>query len=145
MLRLPVNIHQKAAQAAQQAQVHGAPVHPRNAAAIGAQFAPQNNLVGVIEQIFCFQQGGNIVPARFWQPEDRLYTGAFGAAANLRRISASANHRLNRIQNNGFARTGLTREGNQPGAKTELQMLDDGKILDSQFGQHGVFRLAFAR
>ena len=57
--------------------------------------------------------------------------------ADDRGIRAAADHHLDRIEDDGFARAGLAGEDDQPGSQLEIELVDDRKILDVQFSQHG--------
>ncbi len=64
-------------------------------------------------------------------PNSAVQTGPDGGG-----IGTPAHQSNNSIQDDGFACAGFTGESNQAGTGAQFQMVDDGEILDTQFGKH---------
>ena len=134
VLALAVDIHQEGAQLAQQAQADSAAVNPPHAATLAAHLAPQGQQVWIIRQLFTLQDGLDLTATLSGDAEEALQHGPFSAGAHCRGIHLATHQRIQCIQDDGLACPGFAGEGRQPGRKVQLQVLDDGKVLNAQFG-----------
>ena len=139
VLGLPVDIDEQRAQLAHQRQAYRPPVHPPGGAPLQADLAAEGERAGIILQLLaledlehgCGKGGGEL--------EGGFDAGAGGAAADAGGIRLAADDRLDGIQDDRFARAGLAGEDVQAGVEPQLELLDDGEVLDPQALQHGLF------
>jgi len=138
MFRLAVYIHQAFTEFLEQRQADGTTIHTRHAASLAADLARQGDVIRIIQQ--------------FLPLEDFVRSGAFGAGhlegalhacqvcigTNGGGIGATAEQHIHRVHNDGFARAGLAGQDDQPWSKVQVKLVNNGKVMDVQFGQHGL-------
>jgi len=119
MLGLPVDIRQQRAKLGLQRERDAAPVHPRHAAPTGADFARERERAVLFPQVFRLQQrpdargGGSVQRERGF--DDSFVT----VPPDVVHVHAAAQHSVQRVQDNGFARAGFTGQYHQPVRKGE--------------------------
>ena len=74
--------------------------------------------------------------AKFFNIKQGLNRAAFFAAANERAVGAFAQHQIERAQNDGFARTGFTRDDVATRLEFQRQVAYQSQIFDAQRRQH---------
>ena len=123
-------------QFAQQRHAHRLVVDERFAAAVGFQLAFENQrLAGLNLYSGILDQHGNT----FRQPrefETGSNTCAVFAGAHQRTVGAVAQNQTKRVEQDRFARAGLTGKHAQPGGKTKVERLDQHDVADGESGQH---------
>ena len=97
MLRLSVHIHQPLAHLSQQTQGNCASVKTADVAPFAPDFPPKDQVVGVVEERFLFQDAGHLIPNDSLQLEGTLNDGYLGSRANERAVSASAQQHLDGV------------------------------------------------
>ncbi len=85
-----------------------------------------------------FEQAARRRPARrVGQREDRFDDGLFGVGAHEVAPRACSQREGQSVEDDGLARSRLSREDVQAGAEGDLQIVDDGEVRYSQQTQHG--------
>src|SRR5712692_6010188 len=69
--------------------------------------------------------------------EHRLDRGPVGAGTEPLRTRASAEHGIDRVNQDGLAGAGLTGEDIETRSELQLDLLEEGKVADAKLRQHG--------
>jgi hypothetical protein len=140
VLSLPVNIHQRAGDCGEHLQAHAAPVDAADVAPVHPHLAAQHDPVGRVRVVkpLLLEQMAHLAGAFGVgrQGEGRLDFGQFGAGAHPFARGAIAQQQTHGVDDDRLARAGLAGENVQPRAKTQLELVDNGKVADAQFGKH---------
>lgn len=72
------------------------------------------------------------------QIEGGLYPALLGPGAYLLRLTPCPQGQPQRVDDDRFAGTGFAREDIEPRAELNVQLVDQGKVRDAQFAEHGV-------
>ena len=128
MLALPVDVHQKRSQAAKHARRYGAAVDLQRALAVRREpTGKDERLVRLHVQFLKQRRNAGIGTGKF---------GAHGAKGLARADQApvrlSAEHKVDRVQNDRFSRARLARQHIDAGRKFQLSALDKCNILYEQ-------------
>ena len=133
---LPMDFHQHAAQIAQQANAHRLVIHECARAAIRRDRTPQDDFA--VGRNFVFRDQGESGMV-FGQIEDRDRGALRRAGANARSPArACAGRQSQGIEQNGFARAGLTREHVETGRKIQRHVLDQNEVANLERREHGL-------
>lgn len=71
--------------------------------------------------------------------EHPLDERGFCIGAHKRGVRLAPDEHDHRVEDDRFARAGLTREDDQTGTKPQLELVDNRKIMDSEFCKHRPF------
>ena len=121
---LAVDVHESLAEFAHLRDRHGRGVDPGAAAALDVDRAAQDDGVGLVES----GRGEPLFHAR-GHVEFGAHLGALGAFADQARVAARAEHELERVDENGFARAGFTGQTRQPRRGLGRKRRDNHEIL----------------
>ena len=138
MLCLPVDIYQQGTQLFKQTHVHSPPVDACHAAPFAANFAHQHDVIGIIHQFFTVEDFMHRFTYRTFELEHTFDKCRIGFGTDEGRVGFAADEHDHGIEDDGFARAGLTGEDDQARAKAQVEFVDDRKVLDVKFGKHGL-------
>ena len=68
--------------------------------------------------------------------ESALHARQVGIGADGSGVRPAAQQHVQGIHDDGFPRAGLAGEDDQPRPEVQVEVVDDGEVLDVQFGQH---------
>ncbi len=102
-------------------------------AAVGELHAAQNHLAGVVEAIGG-EDRGRRMPLR--HIEHRGDLALLRAMADQIGIATAAERERERIEQNGFARAGLTGQHRKTTGELDIEPFDQDDVADRQTGQH---------
>ena len=146
MLRLPVNVQQKAAQRRERVQRNGPTVHSPDAPPIRADVPREDDLqrtgirrrpiVVSIEQPSLRQER---MQGRRWlgEREHGLDVRVRGPGADIVRAAAAAEHAADRVNDDGLAGAGLAGQHVEASTEPDMHVSQQRKVLDGQLVQHG--------
>ena len=136
MFGLPMDIHQQGAQLLEQRDVDRPAVDAGHTASFLADLAHEHHVVGIVHQLFPLQDGVHRLLFGTFELEHTLDKRGIRIGAHKGRIRLAADQHDHGIQNNGLARACFTGQDDQAGAKTKIEFVDDGKIMDMEFCKH---------
>ena len=137
---LPVNVGEPVPGDPQLCQRHRNTVDPGFATSIRVDHPAQNHGVVVRWQLLLVKPVRKPPSRRQAKLGDDVRLGL--AHAHHAAVGATAERKPERIEQDGFARTGLAGQGTKARAELELETIDNDEITNSQAAQHGLaFRL----
>ena len=136
IIMLPMQLHKRSCHFAQQAHTDGLIIDIGLALAIGLQLAAQDQRLAIFHiNISIIEQFGQTGGKR-----GKFKTGGNAglilAPAHQPAVGPIAQHQPQRIQQNGFARPGFTREHAQPAPEIEIKRFDQHDVTNGEAGQH---------
>ncbi len=138
MLGLTVDVDQQLTQFLQQGQADGVPIDAGHAASFTADLAREGHVVLVVEQLLAFEDGVGGVAFGTGQLEGALHARQVRIAADGGGIGAPAQQHVEGVHDDGLARAGLAGKDDQPRFEIQFEAVDDGKVLDAEFGEHAI-------
>ena len=134
MLALPVDVDQVLPNRLQIAQPYGTPVDPAHVVAAVPDLARQDQHVRVLVlQRIWLKQGVDACPLFRRQVKDALDRAQLCIRADDAGVSAPAQQKADRIDDDRFAGPGLSREYVKAWSEADVDPLDDGEIGDRKF------------
>ncbi|MNF70206.1 hypothetical protein D3C84_521080 [compost metagenome] len=132
---LAVDVDQQLAKAAQLHQGNGYPVDVAAGAPLGGEHPPHYALPLVFQLVGGEPGAGGRVAI---QQETRADLGLVAARSHHAGLGPLAEAEAERVDGNGFACAGFTRDAGHAGLQIEFEKLDDSEVVDGQLGQHGL-------
>ena len=133
LVMLAVNLHQRGADRLQGLYADRLIVDEGAGPAIGKLHPAQDHLAGIVEAVVA-EDGRGRMPLR--NIEHRGDLALLDAVTDEAGIAAAAERQRERIEQNGFARTGLAGQNRKATGKLDIEPFDQDDVTDRKTRQH---------
>ncbi len=135
LVMLAVNFNQRGADRFQGLHADGLVVDEGAGAAVRELHAPQDHLAGILQPV---GREDSHCRMALRHVEGGRHLALLRTVADEAGIAAAAKRQRERIEQDGFARTGFTGQDREAFGKFDIEPLDQDDVADRQTRQHGV-------
>ncbi|MEY9230287.1 hypothetical protein ABIF78_002610 [Bradyrhizobium japonicum] len=135
LVMLAVDLDQGATDRLQRLHADRLVVDERAGAAVGELHPAENHLAGIIQAVLGQNPHRRVI---FGDIEDGGDLPLLRAMAHEAGVAAAAERQRKGIEQDGFARTGLTGQNRKSGGEFDIEPLDQDDVTDRQTRQHGI-------